>query len=228
MAKEFLPLFLDFNETTQDLSDQQCGHLIRSLVDYANGKEPEIGDGMELMAFRFLKGSIDRNARLSAVRAEAGAKGGNAKAEKQKIANDSKGWQKVANDSKKVNNDKNINSKTNIDSDNKSFLGDDEAAEIQHDHDRVLTAAEDAGFKMSNTVRSRLISLFADYGLQKVLSGLMECANHGAPNLAYLEAVLKGSRKPQMKVLPTQQYSQRDYSNEQEEAMLRMISGVQG
>lgn len=221
MAKEFLPLFLDFNETTQDLSDQQCGHLIRALVDYANGKEPEICDGMELMAFRFLKGSIDRNTRLSAVRAEAGSKGGTAKAEKQKVANDSKSWQTVANDSKKVNINNDINSKTNIDSDNKSFLDDATATEIQHEHDRVLTAAEDAGFKMSNTVRARLITLYADNGLEKMLTGFNECATHGAPTLAYLEAVLKGTgkKKPQMKVLPAQQYEQRDYSGVQAELM---------
>jgi hypothetical protein len=221
MAKEFLPLFLDFNETTQDLSDAQCGHLVRSLVDYANGKEPEICDGMELMAFRFLKGSIDRNARLSAVRATAGSKGGFAKAEKQKIANDSKSWQTVANDSKKVNINNDINSKTNIDSDNKAFLDDDEAAEIQHEHDQVLTAAEDAGFKMSNTVRARLITLYADNGLEKMLTGFNECATHGAPTIAYLEAVLKGTgkKKPQMKILPAQQYEQRDYSGVQAELM---------
>ena len=221
MAKEFLPLFLDFNETTQDLTDAQCGHLVRAMVDYANGKEPNVGEGMELMAFRFLKGSIDRNARLSAVRAEAGAKGGNAKAEKQKIANDSKSLQKVANDSKKVNINNDINNKTNIDSDNKSFLDDDEAAGIQHEHDRVLTAAEDAGFKMSNTVRARLITLYADNGLEKMLAGFNECATHGAPTLAYLEAVLKGTgkKKPQMKVLPAQDFPQRDYSGVQDDMM---------
>lgn len=220
MAKEFLPLFLDFNETTQDLTDAQCGHLVRAMVDYANGKEPNVGEGMELMAFRFLKGSIDRNARLSAVRAEAGAKGGNAKAEKQKIANDSKSWQKVANDSKKVNNDNNINSKINIDSDNKSFLNDDEATEIQHDHDRVFTAAEDAGFKMSNTVRARLIALYADYGLDKMLAGFNECATHGAPTLAYFEAVLKGTgKKKDTKKVIAQDYNQRDYTDIQNEFM---------
>ena len=221
MAKEFLPLFLDFNETTQDLTDAQCGHLVRAMVDYANGKEPNVGEGMELMAFRFLKGSIDRNARLSAVRAEAGAKGGNAKAEKQKVANDSKSWQKVANDSKKVNINNDINNKTNIDSDNKSFLDDDEAAGIQHEHDRVFTSAEDAGFKMSNTVRARLIALYADNGLEKMLAGFNECATHGAPTIAYLEAVLKGTgkKKPQMKVLPAQDFPQRDYSGVQDDMM---------
>ena len=221
MAKEFLPLFLDFNETTQDLSDAQCGHLIRALVDYANGKDPELGDGMELMAFRFLKGTIDRNAKLSAVRAEAGSKGGFAKAEKQKIANDSKSWQTVANDSKKVNNDNNIDNNNDSIIKNEPLLDDDTAAQIQHEHDRVLTAAEDAGFKMSNTVRARLITLYADNGLEKMLNGFNECATHGAPTLAYLEAVLKGTgkKKPQMKVLPAQQYDQRDYSGVQDELM---------
>lgn len=221
MAKEFLPLFLDFNETTQDLTDAQCGHLVRAMVDYANGKEPNVGEGMELMAFRFLKGSIDRNARLSAVRAEAGAKGGTAKAEKQKIANDSKSWQKVANDSKNVNINNDINSKTSIDIDNKSFLDDATAAGIQHEHDRVFTAAEDAGFKMSNTVRARLIALYADHGLEKMLAGFNECATHGAPTIAYLEAVLKGTgkKKQQMKVLPAQDFQQRDYSGVQDDMM---------
>ena len=104
-------------------------------------------------------------------------------------------------------------------------MGDDEAAGIQHDHDQVLTAAEDAGFKMSNTVRARLIALYADHGLEKMLAGFNECATHGAPTLAYLEAVLKGTgkKKPQMKVLPAQSYGQRDYSSEQEEALQRML-----
>jgi hypothetical protein len=94
MAKEFLPLFLDFNETTQDLTDDQCGRLVRALVDYANGNEYHL-DGMELLAFRFLKGSIDRNERLSAIRAEAGSKGG-----KQSQANASKNKQTEASESK--------------------------------------------------------------------------------------------------------------------------------
>jgi hypothetical protein len=101
------------------------------------------------------------------------------------------------------------------------MLDDATAAEIQHDHDRILTAAEDAGFKMSNTVRARLIALYADHGLEKMLSGFNECATHGAPTIAYLEAVLKGTgkKRPQMKVLPAQQYDQRDYSGVQAELM---------
>lgn len=107
MAKEFLPLFLDFNETTQDLTDEQCGRLIRALVDYANGMEPDL-DGKEIIAFRFLKASIDRNEKLSAVRAAAGSKGGkqtqaNASNRKQTEANGSKAEQNTINKNKNIN-----------------------------------------------------------------------------------------------------------------------------
>ena len=82
---------------------------------------------------------------------------------------------------------------------------------------------------MSNDVRATLIALYADHGLQKVLDGLRSCVEHGAPNLAYLKAVLRGeSRKPSGKTVPAQQYGQRDYSSEQDEAMARMLSMMGG
>lgn len=218
MAKEFLPVFLDFNETTQDLDDAQCGRLIRALVEYAKGNDPEL-EGIELIAYRFLKGTIDRNARLSAVRAQSGSKGGYAKSEKQKLANDSKSWQNVANDSKSKQNAINNDNDNDNDIDSKQFLDDADAFEIQREQDRIMDAAEDAGFKMSNTVRAKLIALYADYGLDKMLSGFMECATHGAPNIAYLEAVLKGTGKKPVKVLPVHDFPQRDYSSVDDELM---------
>ena len=103
---------------------------------------------------------------------------------------------------------------------------DDDFHKIQSDHDRVLNAAEDAGFKMSNDVRATLIALYADHGLQKLLDGMKSCVDHGAPNLAYLKAVLKGEpRKDKSpgKTVTAQQYSQRSYDGEQEAAMRRML-----
>lgn len=74
MDKQYIPLFLDFNEMTQDLTDEECGRLVRSIVDYANGIECESRlCGAEKIAFRFLKGIIDRNKAISEVRAKAGA-----------------------------------------------------------------------------------------------------------------------------------------------------------
>lgn len=129
--------------------------------------------------------------------------------------------QMISNDSKCPRNPIQSESLSNPNPYPNPMVDDATAAEIQHDHDRIFTAAEDAGFKMSNTVRARLIALYADHGLEKMLSGFNECATHGAPTIAYLEAVLKGTgkKRPQMKILPAQQYEQRDYSGVQAELM---------
>ena len=110
------------------------------------------------------------------------------------------------------------------------YLPADEARQIQLDHDTVLNAAEDAGFKMSNGVRASLIALYADNGLQKVVDGLRSCVDHGAPNLAYLKAVLKDEPKKTqgIKTVTAQQYTQRYYTGEQEEAFMRMVREIKG
>ena len=99
------------------------------------------------------------------------------------------------------------------------LMDDDEAHEIQIEQNRVLDAAEDAGFDKSNSVRAGLIQLYADYGLSKMLEGIKACVDHSAVNLAYLRAVLKGEKKPAkpIRVLPAQDFSQRDYSGVQDE-----------
>ena len=101
------------------------------------------------------------------------------------------------------------------------------AVKIQHDHDRVLDAAEDAGFLKSNSVRAKLIALYADHGLDKMLSAIDSCVHHGVINLAYLEGCLKGEpKKPKDtgQKLPAQDYHQREYSDAQEAAFERMMA----
>ena len=108
------------------------------------------------------------------------------------------------------------------------LLDDDDAGKIQEDHDHVLSAATDAGFKMSNDVRDALIALYAENGLNKMLAGFKACVEHGVPTLAYLKAVLKGEPKKTAAKgsVPAQQYTQRSYDGEQEDAMRRMLRVV--
>ena len=106
------------------------------------------------------------------------------------------------------------------------LLADEDAHQIAEDHDRVLDAAEDAGFKMTNNVRASLIALYADYGLEKVLAGLRSCSEHGATTLAYLRACMKDEPKPVKASVPAQAYTQRSYDGEQEDAMRRMLRAV--
>jgi hypothetical protein len=97
-----------------------------------------------------------------------------------------------------------------------SLIEDDEAHEIQSEQNRVLDAAEDAGFDKSNSVRAGLLKLYEEHGIDKVLHGIESCVEHGAPNLAYLKACMTDKPKPtkkSTKVLPAQDFPQRDYTD---------------
>ena len=108
----------------------------------------------------------------------------------------------------------NRNRNTNAREDDDAFVTDDEARAIQTEQNRVLDAAEDAGFLKSNSVRAKLLNLYAAHGLEKMLSALDSCVKHSAPNIAYLEAVLKGEPKKQKPKVSAQDYSQRDYATD--------------
>ena len=94
-----------------------------------------------------------------------------------------------------------------------SELSDDDAHEIQSEQNRVLDAAVDAGFQQSNTVRAKLIALYAENGLDRMLNAINECVTHGAVNLAYLQAVLRGGPRKEKPKVNAQDFQQRDYSD---------------
>lgn len=203
-----------------NLTDEEMGVLIRALIRYhADGELPDLTGGVSI-AFDFIRDDIDQQEEAYRKKCEQASEN-RRKGIGQKKTDDNARQRPLTDDNERDKYNNNITECNNNIKESSSFMGDDEAAEIQHEHDRVFTAAEDAGFKMSNTVRARLIALYADHGLEKMLAGFNECATHGAPTLAYLEAVLKGTgkKKPQMKVLPAQDFPQRDYSGVQDDMM---------
>jgi hypothetical protein len=198
-----------------NLTDEEMGILIRALIRYhADGELPDLTGGVSI-AFDFIRDDIDQQEEAYRKKCEQASEN-RRKGIGQKKTDDNARQRPSTNDNgrDKYNNNLTI-TEHNKNQTESSFIEDESAATIQHEHDRVFTAAEDAGFKMSNIVRARLIALYADNGLEKMLAGFNECATHGAPTLAYLEAVLKGTgkKKPQMKVLPAQDFPQRDYSS---------------
>lgn len=203
-----------------NLTDEEMGVLIRALIRYhADGELPDLTGGVSI-AFDFIRDDIDQQEEAYRKKCEQASEN-RRKGIGQKKTDDNARQRPSTNDNERDKYNNNITECNNNIKESSSFMGDDEAAGIQHEHDLVFTAAEDAGFKMSNTVRARLIALYADHGLEKMLAGFNECATHGAPTLAYLEAVLKGTgkKKPQMKVLPAQDFPQRDYSGVQDDMM---------
>lgn len=74
MAREYIPVFFDWLEVTQDLTQGQKGNLIDAAILYATGGDYEsVLEGVEKIAFRFIKGQIDRNAAISDARSKAGS-----------------------------------------------------------------------------------------------------------------------------------------------------------
>ena len=105
------------------------------------------------------------------------------------------------------------------------MISDADAFATQMTHDRVLKAAEDAGFKMSNTVRAKIINLLEDHTMDQMLNAIDECVTHGALNLAYLNGVLRGGpKKKNTDARDIHGYDQRDYSGEQDAALKRLMS----
>ena len=75
MAKEYVPIFFDWLDVTQDLTAEEKGNLIDAVVAYAAGQEYEhLLTGFVRIAFRFMKGQIDRNSAISDVRSKARSK----------------------------------------------------------------------------------------------------------------------------------------------------------
>ena len=95
MAKKYVKAYFDWIEQMSALSDAEKGRLFTAILEYArSGREPE-NSGREGLVFPTFKATLDREAEISAIRSENGAKGG-----RTAKANESKTKQSEANESK--------------------------------------------------------------------------------------------------------------------------------
>ena len=91
---KYVPIFLEWLEVTQDLTAEEKGNLIDAVVSYAAGQEYEqyLSGGCRI-AFRFLKGQVDRNKEIS---------------EKRSVARRNKTEQTITNDNKPEQTESNL------------------------------------------------------------------------------------------------------------------------
>ena len=215
---KYLKVWTSFRDLLHPLEFTEIGRMFLMMLEYAEtGEEPTEFIGNEAFLFPVAKQQIDLAAEKVETLRQNGSKGGLAKSRnKQTEANDSKSYQNIANGSKRKQSVAYKEKECNVKECNETeLISDADAHMIQTEQNRVLDAAEDAGFQKSNSVRAGLLRLYADHGLDRMLSGIDSCVKHGATTLAYLEAVLKG--KP--KKAKVTDFSQRDYSEVQDEIM---------
>jgi hypothetical protein len=70
MIKDSFILYTSFYEPIKDLSNEQKGILLTAIFEYQMGNEPDIEDGMVLMAFRFMRNQFELDKRKYAEKVE--------------------------------------------------------------------------------------------------------------------------------------------------------------
>lgn len=76
MAREFVKIYLDFDDRTDELTDNEKGLLLLAMVRYAkSGEKPEM-TGNERFAFGSFRAIIDRDIQAYDAKTENGKKGG--------------------------------------------------------------------------------------------------------------------------------------------------------
>lgn len=207
MGKGYIPLFFDTFDETEDLTDEEFGRLIRAAGSYAGGKDDwiDIITGNEKYAFRFLRGQIDRNIEISKARARArlGKK-------EQPVTNDNKEKQKETKKEKKT--------ETN------AFF--DKFWEAYPRH--VNKPAAMKAFEKAKIDGELLETIITAIEKQKQSAQWQEGNGQFIPHPAtwinghrWEDEITAG--KPKSSVV-AQQYTQRDYDNEDREAFERMLA----
>lgn len=220
---KYLKVWTSFLEIIKPLEYAEVGRLFINMLTYAEtGAEPAEMAGNERFIWPMAKQTIDLAAEKAETLRRNGQRGGRPKTEyNQEKAKETKDNQTEPSDNQiKAYKEKKRKEMESNEKKSSSFLDDEEAFRIQGDHDLILNAADDAGFPRTNSVTAGLLNLYSEYGKEKVLNGIQACVDHGAINLAYLRACMKDSPKAQKgKILPAQDFQQRDYSGVDAEIM---------
>ena len=119
-GKKSFVLYTDQKEVFDELTDEDAGKLIKIIFAYVNDENPEVNDRLLKVAFLPIKTQLKRDLVVwdekKQQRAEAGRKGGLAKASNATFAtnNSSKAKQNLANLAVNVNGNVNVNDNVNV------------------------------------------------------------------------------------------------------------------
>ena len=202
---KYVPIYLEWLDVTQDLTAEEKGNLIDAIISYAKEEEYEhLLTGATKIAFRFFKGQVDRNKDISDKRSRAGSN-----KPEQTGTNDNKPEQTGTKLPKEKDKEKD--------------------KDKEKEYFKPPTVEEVAAYcrERNNGIDPEY---FVDYQTARnwILSNGKKCKDWRATVRTWEQHNYNRSApwNAQKKTVPAQQYEQRDYSNEQDEAMRRMIEGV--
>lgn len=207
----YVPIYLDWLDNTQDLSAEEKGNLIDAVVAYASGDEYEhLLTGGTRIAFRFLKGQVDRNNELSAKRSKA------ASGDQEETTDD--------------NTEQNGTSGSKTEqTETKSPKEKEKEEDKEKDKKRFdPPTLEEVAAYMKEIGCDVDPQYFLDYQEARnwILSNGKKAKDWKAVIRTWKHNDFKRSPSQPGKVVSAQQYSQRDYDGEEDDAMRRMLEGV--
>lgn len=209
----------------QALSDAEAGRLMKALWKYTMTGEQQNLSGSEKVIFALILMTLSQDEEqandLSRKRAEAGSIGG-----KQKVANQANATfatEEEANQANASNKNKNKDKEKE-----KEYMFDRFWASYpRHENKQAARKA----FAKADPDEELLLTILTAIEKQKSSSQWQE---NGGQYIPHPATWLNGrrwedelqTRRPPLKTVPAQEYTQRDYSGEQEKAMQRMIGGA--
>ena len=201
----------DYLKKTSRLSDEQLGRLFRALMEYHSTHEiPEL-DVVESMAFDFIKADIDRSDNEHQRKCD-----NNRRIRLDAIENER---QRTSTNVNECDHTKNKNKNKTKNKDNDNNISEPQRRFTPPTVNEVAAYCKERG----NNIDPQY---FVDYQTSRdwVLSNGKKCKDWRATVRTWEQHNYE--RKTPVKVVAAQNYEQRDYSGEQEDAMRRMMEGV--
>ena len=203
---KYVPIYLDWLDVTQDLTAEEKGNLIDAVVAYAAGKDIDsFLSGGAKIAFRFMKGQVDRNKEISEARSKA-----RSNKQEQTETNENKPEQKSTKSPKEKEKEKDKDKEK----ENKSVFVPPAVDEVSAycternngiDPEYFIAYYENREWKLSNGRKMK------DWKL-----AIVTWEKNG----------FNKTRSAPGKTVPAQNYGQRPYEDEDEAARRRMFAGV--
>ena len=218
---DYLKVWTSFRQVISPLSDDEKGRLFDFMLSYAEtGEEPSEFAGNERFLWQAAKQDIDRTAeRCQTLRANA-SKGGIAKNKnKQALASDSKGYQEQASVSNAEQGEANVSCKEKKYKEKKCNEKKDNISNSRFTPPTLEEVTDYCKERNNDVSPQKFIDFYESKGWKVGNQPMKDWK-------ACVRTWEQRERTPRK--VNAQQYEQRDYSGEQDEAMQRMLMLVRG
>ena len=188
MMKNSFLFYYEYREILEDLSNEEIGILLRAILDYEiDSIEPNF-TGLLKMAFKVIKGNLDRDREKYDKRCETSAQNGRLGGRPRKLEKPNSKPNSKPKKPKKADNETDNDDETDADDEfrKSADLSDSEESEINAD---LFTFIQKAFGRTLNDIEYELINSWEDNELTRY--AIKESILNGARGIRYVQTVLE-------------------------------------